>query len=609
MKRGCLLGLLAYGALVCLYDVVLRRYIDAPPHYFAAAFGALFGLMLVSAVIQQWRGARDLRLLRAAEAHQAPADGQMAAVIGTINPLGLPLRGPVTDRPCILYEYEVNTSQSTRGRTGRGNESTRHVSGIAMTPSAIATTYGSVRLLSFPLMDKFESSRETDRESRARVSRYLASATVESRGMLSALGAFAGALADDDGAVHVDYVISGDKDLPPNAWFSERIVPAGQAVCAFGRYSAERRGLITKGTDFVRLMPGDGAAARTLIVSQSRTQFIAAIVFFVFSHGFLGAAAYMSGTQYARATPEKQASVMADVIGRSDAEALELAVRRGVDPRVMNSAGEVPVQLAADPEMARTLVRLGADVDATGGSGRTPLMLAVMRGRADMAQAWIAAGANVNLARPDGATALTDAEDEGKTDLAEILRAAGAQCDHVGEANGVALPADGGEPFAAVREYADAVQRRDLPRLRAITHAPPAGFFEQVDFDVWQRTRPVAPRLASGFATADAATLTLDTMKGMGSLLVWSYQLVRTPSGWKIAREWVRSDGPAGDRPAPELEDLGAPVERPRPSASGSGAASGTAAAPDAVERPRPAPPALERPRAPSRPDGAEHPR
>jgi hypothetical protein len=611
MKRGCLFGLLAFGALVLVYDVVLERYLDSPLHYFAAGFGALFGLMFVSSLIQKWRGARDVRLVRAAEANQAPADGQTAAIIGTINPLGFPLRSPITETPCVLYEYEVNTTSHRRtGRStgsGRNNDANRHVSGIAMTPSAIATTHGGVRLLSFPLLDRFESTRKTDHVSRARVSQYLASTTVEPRGMLSALGAFAGALTDDDGAVRVDYVLSGNKELPPDAWFSERVVPAGQMVCAVGHYSAEQRALIAKGTTFVRLIPGDGAAARTLIASQSRTQLFTATIFFVFSHAFIGGAAYLSSTQYAHATPQKQASVLADIIGRQDVRALELAVHRGADPNVMNSAGELPVQIADDPNVARALVRLGADVNATGGSGRTPLMLAVMRGKADMAQAWIAAGANVHLARPDGATALTDAEDDGQTDLADLLRAAGAQCDHVGEANGTALPPDGGEPFAVVREYTAAIQRRDLPRLRALTHGRPPGFFEQVDFDVWQKTRPAVPSLASGFASAGAATLTLQTINGMGSLLVWSYQLVRTPAGWQIAREWVRSDGPAPDAPATDVPapeapaGKDAPVERPRPSA-----------APDIVERPRPpAPPPAppERSRVPARPDAAEHPR
>jgi ankyrin repeat protein len=596
MKRGCLFGLLAFGALIVLYDVALARYIDSPLHYWAAGFGALFGLMFVSSIIERWRGSRDVRLVRAAEAHQAPADGQMAAIVGPISPLGLPLRSPVTDTPCVLYEYEVNTKSSAGTGRNRQSSTTRHVSGIAMTPSAIATAQGGVRLLSFPLVDKFGSTHRSDQASRARVSQYLAATTVEPRGMLSALGAFAGALADDDGAVRVDYVLSGSKEIPPQASLSERVVPVGQMVCAIGRYSADKRGLIAKGATFIRLIPGDGATARKTIAAQSRTQFFAAAVFFIFSHAFIGGAAYMSATQYARATTQQQASALGDAIGRGDARAIELAVRRGADPNVMNSAGEVPVQLASDPETARALVRLGADVNGTGGSGKTPLMFAVMRRKPEMLQAWIAAGANVNFARPDGATALTDAEDDGQSDLIDILRAAGAQCDHVGEANGAALPADGGEPFAAVRDYTAAIRRRDLARLRALTQGWPPGFFEQVDWDVWQKTRPAAPRLASGFASASAATLSLETINGMGSLLVWSYQLVRTSSGWQIAREWVRSDGPAGD----DMPAVEAPAAKPP--------AGGTDVP---VERPRPStvPDSLERPRAPARPDAVERPR
>jgi hypothetical protein len=542
-------------------------------------------MMLVSSVIERWRTRGDLRALRAADAREAPIDGKVAALVGPISPIGFPLRGPVSDSPCVGYEYEVNTDSPNRYRSGSGSrkQSTRHMSGIALTPSTVGSaTHGAVRLLSFPLMEGFPSTRYSGPAAQGRFRHFVESTSFETRSMVSALGAFTGAFTDDDGAVRVDYALGGKKELPAGAWFSERIIPTGTMVCALGRYSADRRALIAHGTSFIRLISGDAATARFSIVKKSRSQVFVALFFFTVSHAFLGAVSYLSSTRYAHGPSTEQVRVLTDAIGSHDTKALELAVRRGADPNIMNSAGEVPVQLAADPETAHTLARLGADVNATGGSGRTPLMFAVMRHRADMVQAWIAAGADIHLARPDGATALTDAEESGEDDdIVEILRTAGARCDHVGEANGAPLLSDGGLPFAAVRDYLAAVHRKDLPRLRALTQGRAPGFFETVDFDVWQKTRPAAPQLASGYASATAATLTLQSVDAMDVTLVWAYQLARGPNGWQITREWARrTDDVAAPVPSHEpIVPVGpdAPVERPRPSD-----------VPDPVERPRP---------------------
>lgn len=627
MKRGCLLGLLGYGVAVAAYDVLLRRYLDAPVHVFAALGGALFGVVFVGAAIGRWRAGRDARLIRAAEAREAPVDGRLAAVIGTVSPLGLPLRSPIGDLSCVAYEYEISHDSlahgGRRGRTRmsgrRGNNTSKLFTGVALTPSAISTLHGSVRLLSFPLMEDFEQRRSSDAGARERVRRYIAATRFEPQGFVAAVKGFAGALADDDGQVRFDCRMAKEAELPRDAWFAERVIPVGAMVCAIGRYSAERRALVARGATFTRVLPGDAAAARAQVKSRARTQLGTAAVLLVVTHAFIAIAAFMSGTRYARDTPERQAATVISAIGRGDQEAMALAVQRGANPNAQNSAGEAPVHVATDAETVRTLARLGADVDAFGGAGRTPLMFAAMRHQPEVAQAWLDAGATVNLARPDGATALSDAEESGDQETANVLRAAGGLCDHVNAERGRLVPPapairagsaaagaiSGGagaagpdaasssspgadlsddDPVQAVREYLAAIHAKDQPRLRALTVGRGAGFFEGVDFDVWQATRPRVADGAQGYLNTEAATLTLPVFDAGGQPILWAYQLRRVGGDWKIAREWARpTEAPETTvQPREPLPDDD--VERPRQPSS----AAAPAVAPPAPPARRP---------------------
>ena len=63
--------------------------------------------------------------------------------------------------------------------------------------------------------------------------------------------------------------------------------------------------------------------------------------------------------------------------------------------------------------------------DAAGG-GWTPLMIAMLYGRADVVEALLAGGANVNARSPSGWTALKEAHFRGYREIAERLVRAGA---------------------------------------------------------------------------------------------------------------------------------------------------------------------------------------
>ncbi len=95
---------------------------------------------------------------------------------------------------------------------------------------------------------------------------------------------------------------------------------------------------------------------------------------------------------------------------------------------------------ARDLDAIRVLADAGADLDAAGGGGLTPLMRAVLRG--DMvAVEWIlAAGADPDVRTGDGKAALDFARELGRDGLVELLVAAGAEVPAGVETEGLEAP-------------------------------------------------------------------------------------------------------------------------------------------------------------------------
>lgn len=78
------------------------------------------------------------------------------------------------------------------------------------------------------------------------------------------------------------------------------------------------------------------------------------------------------------------------------------------------------------PEIAKQLIRSGADLDARNSDGNTALLRASCEGRTDLASALINAGALLDLQNNDGYSALILAQRRGNIDIVDILGSAGA---------------------------------------------------------------------------------------------------------------------------------------------------------------------------------------
>lgn len=138
MKKGCAYGALVWIALVGAYGYVAWEKVREPvPAAIVGVLGGTFAGVLLSSFLGLFTGAGDRGALKRALAGEPPKDGRLEAAAGPIRPLGSPLRGPFTGRPCVAYEYDVKNPDAERS----------DFAGVALAPCAVHGLLGPARLL------------------------------------------------------------------------------------------------------------------------------------------------------------------------------------------------------------------------------------------------------------------------------------------------------------------------------------------------------------------------------------------------------------------------------------------------------------------------------
>lgn len=115
--------------------------------------------------------------------------------------------------------------------------------------------------------------------------------------------------------------------------------------------------------------------------------------------------------------------------GAGCVEVVTQLLQLGVDPNIQDRGDHTPLywvanQCASDsgPEVVRTLVRAGADVNAQGGAMRaTPLHMAARRGHVEIARSLLDAGAAANARDRKGDTPLQRAKNCRKNEVSQLL--------------------------------------------------------------------------------------------------------------------------------------------------------------------------------------------
>jgi hypothetical protein len=543
MKRGCLISLLILAACFGGYWYVLHGHVEPPVVWWATGIASFFMWISIGALQTSVTAARDASRVSSESSFggyggEQFTDDELVTVVGRMRAMGSSLRAPFSGKPAVLYSYDID--HISQGRNDTTN--VKDYSGFALTPCAVDSPHGSVRILGFPMLEGFPKNSYTTEEGRRNAVAYL-----ESTPLTDMKGFHPGTiyheikelLTDDDGQFRKDWKMTEDRDLTDKQ-LSEQIVAPGDQVCAIGRWSAAKHGLIPPAGGTIRLLQGDPQKIIGDLWRKCRANLIGGLI----TAAIINGAVYMllqvanGKSKLFFETPVAMHSIhageMQTAVSNGDMATVEKLYRNGTGVNVRGDDRGTPLAAAKDAAMARWLIDHGADVNAANSDGQTVLMEQAAAGRADVVKVLVKAGANLDAVSTKWkSTALKQALDAEKLDVVRILHDAGAKDETVTESSGQPLR-ESDPPVRTVVAWLDAIQHEDQDAMKKVST------FESVndtDFKLWKSIRPLHPALVSGFATEDAATVQIRGDVAGGTTETWTYQLVHRGEDWRISSE------------------------------------------------------------------------
>jgi hypothetical protein len=291
LRSGCLYPLLGFLLIYASYVLILLHLIPDPvvPYVFSL-FTAIGTGALVTGFLALFQSRKLAGAIQRNREGTPRRDGRFEAATGAIYPLQEALSSPLQGRSCVAYEYDV----AITGKEGQTAGSAAW--GWALTPAVIRSPEGDMRLLGFPELERFDQA-VVGEGARERIQQYFQATTfvtIGERALNKALGQILERSADDDGQVRAD-VLRGTELDPKNIrlegrQWTERVVPVGEEVTAFGYYSASREGLVPnsrKISETVQLWPGKGEELTAVIEKESSGRITVGIVLFIITHAFM----------------------------------------------------------------------------------------------------------------------------------------------------------------------------------------------------------------------------------------------------------------------------------------------------------------------------------
>lgn len=278
MKKSCGLSLLVWLACTGVYGWL--AWTKTGEKFPAAAVGFLggtFAAMLVGSAAGLVTGGSDREALKRAAAGEPPKDGRLEAASGRVRPLGAPLEAPFTGRACVAYEYDVKNPAAERS----------DFAGVALTPCAIDTPRGPVRILGWSMLDEFPKALQEEIDL-ARGLSYLRSAKLEPLGLVSALSFFKNLVTDQDGSIRKDMRIADREPDLEGKRIEEKVVPVGSTVTVLGIWSEAERGIAPGSSAMLnRLYPVSPSSVLMDLRGSALKTFGIALVFFIALHAIL----------------------------------------------------------------------------------------------------------------------------------------------------------------------------------------------------------------------------------------------------------------------------------------------------------------------------------
>lgn len=479
MLRGCVLSLLLWASLSYAYFYWLDQTFEPPGSVIGGLVSGFAVLCCIGALTNAWTAWRTASQVASAPGDLQLVDGRLVTISGTIHPLGEPLIAPFSASPCVICEYDLAGQQRLKPGSDNKNSGSDYA-GFLMTPCAIRTQFGEVRLLGFPILEEFPEQLCDSVIAAGHAREFLKSREFEDRTglkIVSVLSVFGEVWSDDDGLVQKNmrfgkvtldelFPPSLDEDLRKMAQlekkYPQRIAPqeskeeedereaenehdddvhiatevpkmvekrvhVGDDVCAIGIYNELKRGLLPPrgSTTPNRLLRGTAEQIEKGSHAAVWQNVIGGLIALAVVHGVI-----LLATQvflHSNATIRDRRTRVENAVRNNDRATLEALARRGFDLSYRDGDGQSLLMKTDSPDLIRWLIERGLDVNFPDKAGYTPLIDAARFGRPEIAQILIEAQADLNARSVFGRTPLAEAVLNGHEEVAELLRAAGAE--------------------------------------------------------------------------------------------------------------------------------------------------------------------------------------
>ena len=288
--RGCGIELGRFGVFVLAYSYVFSP-LETGAALLSTMLGAVFATFLFNSLTMKFLGSRDERVLRRAKNGIRLEEGKLVAIHGPLEALGSTLQSPFRRRPCVAYSYWVGKYR--RVEDG-GKILAKNVRGFAYTTCAVKAAQGAVgiRGISFDTLEPFEEDVRAMKDARDDVRRYLDETHFDPdpghdpAALRRGLRDLRAEWADPPKEMRCDW---GDPEatLDPEHLASEKVVTDGHTVTAIGVYSSIPPELRSRGTDVLRLLPGDFEHSQALLRTDATSRLLIAVLMFLVSHAIL----------------------------------------------------------------------------------------------------------------------------------------------------------------------------------------------------------------------------------------------------------------------------------------------------------------------------------
>ncbi|MCA9014735.1 MAG: hypothetical protein KDA77_05315 [Planctomycetaceae bacterium] len=203
MLRGCLFALFFWLALAGGYWYWFDQVYDPPGSIIGAIFVGLITSLCLGSIMNSRTALRDWSLATASRNGLRLEDGRMLAVCGTIHPVDQPLVAPFSGRECVICEYDIGRPVKSPAQNGNQSNAS-DFAGFLMTPCAIRTEQGDVRLLGYPILEDIPDVVCSGFDAAKNGFEFLNRTEFENRTglkMVTILSVFGEVWSDDDGAV------------------------------------------------------------------------------------------------------------------------------------------------------------------------------------------------------------------------------------------------------------------------------------------------------------------------------------------------------------------------------------------------------------------------